>query len=148
MGASEKMDRLQSVAVQNKRRTRRGNIRSVSHLQKRDECRKAKRRSAVARKRAAANVGPKPTNVKTFAKEKHGHGRFGLMSVVGIALKGFGKALRKVEKKADTISEKMIKEMNSPKPTEKAKGYTKLVGGTLAASAAMPSTVKKTRSKN
>ena len=26
------------------------------------------RRSAVARNRAAANVGPKPTNVKTFAK--------------------------------------------------------------------------------
>ena len=26
------------------------------------------RRSAVARKRAAANVGPKPTNVATFAK--------------------------------------------------------------------------------
>ena len=26
------------------------------------------RRSAVARKRAAANVGPKPTNVKTFTK--------------------------------------------------------------------------------
>ncbi len=26
------------------------------------------RRSAVARKRAAANVGPKPTNVKTIAK--------------------------------------------------------------------------------
>jgi hypothetical protein len=28
------------------------------------------RRSAVARKRAAANVGPKPTNVKTFASRK------------------------------------------------------------------------------
>ena len=28
------------------------------------------RRSAVARKRAAANVGPKPTNVPTFAKRK------------------------------------------------------------------------------
>jgi hypothetical protein len=28
------------------------------------------RRSAVARKRAAANVGPKPTNVRTFAKRK------------------------------------------------------------------------------
>ncbi len=28
------------------------------------------RRSAVARKRAAANVGPKPTNVKTFVKRK------------------------------------------------------------------------------
>ena len=28
------------------------------------------RKSAVARKRAAANVGPKPTNVPTFAKRK------------------------------------------------------------------------------
>ena len=28
------------------------------------------RKSAVARKRAAANVGPKPTNVATFAKRK------------------------------------------------------------------------------
>ena len=28
----------------------------------------SQRRSAVARNRAAANVGPKPTNVKTFAK--------------------------------------------------------------------------------
>ena len=28
------------------------------------------RRSAVARKRAAANVGPKPTNVRTFSKRK------------------------------------------------------------------------------
>ena len=28
------------------------------------------RRSAVARKRAAANVGPKPTNFATFAKRK------------------------------------------------------------------------------
>ena len=30
------------------------------------------RKSAVARKRAAANVGPKPTNVKTFAKKSTG----------------------------------------------------------------------------
>jgi hypothetical protein len=30
------------------------------------------RKSAVARKRAAANVGPKPTNVKTFAKKSLG----------------------------------------------------------------------------
>ena len=29
----------------------------------------SQRRSAVARKRAAGNVGPKPTNVKTFAKK-------------------------------------------------------------------------------
>ena len=28
------------------------------------------RRSAVARKRAASNTGPKPTNVATFAKRK------------------------------------------------------------------------------
>ena len=65
------------------------------------------------------------------------------MSVVGIALKGFGKALRKVEKKADTFSEKMIKEMNSPKLTKKAKGYSKLLGITLGAGAVMPSTVEK-----
>tara|TARA_B100000424_G_scaffold165867_1_gene127367 strand:+ start:176 stop:550 length:375 start_codon:yes stop_codon:yes gene_type:complete len=29
-------------------------------------------KSAVARKRAAANVGPKPTNVKTFTKKYYG----------------------------------------------------------------------------
>ena len=29
------------------------------------------RRSAVKRKRAAGNTGPKPTNVKTFAKRKN-----------------------------------------------------------------------------
>jgi hypothetical protein len=29
---------------------------------------KSQRASAVARKRAAGNTGPKPTNVKTFAK--------------------------------------------------------------------------------
>ena len=34
------------------------------------------RRSAVARKRAAANVGPKPTNVKTFARKKAMMGGF------------------------------------------------------------------------
>jgi hypothetical protein len=28
------------------------------------------RRSAVARKRAAGNTGPKPTNVSTFAKRR------------------------------------------------------------------------------
>ena len=65
------------------------------------------------------------------------------MSVVGIALRGFGKALKKVEKKADTFSEKMIKEMNSPKLTEKATGYTKLGGLTAGAAAVMPSTVEK-----
>ena len=37
------------------------------------------RKSAVARKRAAANVGPKPTNVKTFAKRKNARSG-GLMS--------------------------------------------------------------------
>ena len=37
------------------------------------------RRSAVARKRAAANVGPKPTNVKTIAKRKNARAG-GLMS--------------------------------------------------------------------
>ena len=39
----------------------------------------SQRRSAVARKRAAGNTGPKPTNVKTFAKRKHARSG-GLMS--------------------------------------------------------------------
>ena len=34
------------------------------------------RRSAVARKRAAGNTGPKPTNVKTFANEGAYIGKF------------------------------------------------------------------------
>ena len=61
------------------------------------------------------------------------------MPGVGIALRGFGKAFKNVEKKADKISEKMIKEMISPKAIEKAKGYSKLVGGTIAAKTVMPS---------
>jgi Sec-independent protein translocase protein TatA len=65
------------------------------------------------------------------------------MSVVGIALRGFGKALKKFEKKADKVSEKMIKEMNSPKLKEKATGYTKLGGLTAGAAAVMPSAVEK-----
>ena len=32
------------------------------------------RRSAVSRKRAAGNTGPKPTNVKTFSKRKNAMG--------------------------------------------------------------------------
>ena len=42
LGASERMVHSQSVAVQNRRRTQRENIQSVSHLQKRDQCQKAK----------------------------------------------------------------------------------------------------------
>ena len=60
----------QSVAVPNKRRTPNESIPSVSHLRKQDQCQTRKRKSAVQRKRAAANVGPKPTNVATFAKRK------------------------------------------------------------------------------
>ena len=36
----------------------------------RSNVRRDRGRSAVARKRAAANVGPKPTNVKTIAKRE------------------------------------------------------------------------------
>ena len=43
-------------------------MRASSESEKNDQ--KGQRRSAVARKRAAANVGPKPTNVKTFAKKR------------------------------------------------------------------------------
>ena len=39
-------------------------------LAKANRMSEGQRRSAVARKRAASNVGPKPTNVKTFASRK------------------------------------------------------------------------------
>ena len=42
------------------------------------------------------------------------------MAGIGIAKRGLG-LLKKFEKKADKVSEKMIKEMNSPKAIEKAK---------------------------
>ena len=44
------------------------------------------RRSAVARKRAAANVGPKPTNVKTFARKKAAAG--GMQKYIGRSIRG------------------------------------------------------------
>ena len=44
------------------------------------------RRSAVARKRAAANVGPKPTNVKTFARKKAAVG--GMQKYIGRSIRG------------------------------------------------------------
>ena len=68
------------------------------------------------------------------------------MSGVGLAKKGFGaayKAFKKIEKKADKVSEKMIKEMNSPKILDKVKGYLKLGGLTAGTAAVMPSTVNK-----
>jgi len=33
---------------------------------------KSEKRSAIARKRSAPNIGPKPTNVKTFTKKYYG----------------------------------------------------------------------------
>ena len=36
----------------------------------------SQKRSAVSRKRAASNVGPKPTNVKTFTRKKAAMGRY------------------------------------------------------------------------
>ena len=44
------------------------------------------RRSAVARKRAAANVGPKPTNVRTFARKKAATG--GMQKYIGRSIRG------------------------------------------------------------
>ena len=70
------------------------------------------------------------------------------MSGVGLAIKGAGKAYKafkklasKIEKKADKHSEKMIKQMNSSKISDKVIGYTKLGGVTAGAAAVMPSTV-------
>ena len=69
MGANEKMDRLQNVAVQNKRDAKRKYPKCVP-LAKATRMSDSQRASAVRRKRAASNVGPKPTNVKTFARKK------------------------------------------------------------------------------
>ena len=54
-------------------KTKEGREEEVSKMRAPSEARRmteGQRRSAVARKRAAANVGPKPTNVATFAKRK------------------------------------------------------------------------------
>ena len=68
------------------------------------------------------------------------------MSGIGLAKKGAGKAyqaFKKLEKKADKVSEKMIKEMNSPKISDKVKGYSKLLAGSLSLGTLFPSTVDK-----
>jgi hypothetical protein len=45
-------------------------IQSVYHLAKARSMSEGQRRSAVTRKRAAGNTGPKPKNVATFTKRK------------------------------------------------------------------------------
>ena len=65
-------------------------------------------------------------------------------------LKGTGKKLLKgaanIEKKADKISEKMIREMNSPKISDKVKGYSKLLAGSLSLGTLFPSITDKEKS--
>ena len=65
-------------------------------------------------------------------------------------LKGTGKKLlkaaSKIQDKADKHSEKMIKEMNSPKILDKVKGYSKLLAGSLSLGTLFPSTVDKKKS--
>ena len=46
------------------------------------------RKSAVARKRAAANVGPKPTNVKTFASRKKAFAGGRMQKYMGRSIRG------------------------------------------------------------
>ena len=45
-------------------------------LAKANRMTEGQRRSAVSRKRAASNVGPKPTNVKTFTRKKAAMGGY------------------------------------------------------------------------
>ena len=65
-------------------------------------------------------------------------------------LKGTGKKLlkaaSKIQDKADKHSEKMIKEMNSPKILDKVKGYSKLLTGSLSLGTLFPSTIDKEKS--
>ena len=72
------------------------------------------------------------------------------MSGIGLAKKGAGKAYQafkkaasKIQDKADKHSEKMIKEMNSPKILDKVKGYSKLLAGSLSLGTLFPSTIDK-----
>ena len=46
------------------------------------------RKSAVARKRAAANVGPNPTNVKTFASRKKASAGGRMQKYIGRSIRG------------------------------------------------------------
>ena len=65
-------------------------------------------------------------------------------------LKGTGKKLLKgainIEKKADKFSEKAIKQMNSPKISDKVKGYSKLLAGSLSLGTLFPSITDKEKS--
>ena len=49
---------------------------------------KSQRASAVARKRAAGNTGPKPTNVKTFASRKKAFAGGRMQKYMGRSIKG------------------------------------------------------------
>ena len=68
--ASEKMVPLQSVARSKQKADAKRKYPKCVPLAKARRMSESQRRSAVARKRAFANVGPKPTNVATFAKRK------------------------------------------------------------------------------
>ena len=48
----------------------------------------SQRASAVRRKRAASNVGPKPTNVRTFAKRKKAFAGGRMQKYMGRSIKG------------------------------------------------------------
>ena len=70
IGSKRKDGSLQSVAVQNKKKNAKRKYPKCVPLAKARRMTEGQRRSAVARKRAVANVGPKPTNVKTFKERK------------------------------------------------------------------------------
>ena len=55
-------------------------------LEKATRMTKGERASAVKRKRAAGNTGPKPTNVKTFTRKKASTG--GMQKYIGRSIRG------------------------------------------------------------
>ena len=57
-----------------------------------------------------------------------------------------GVALKKLEKKADNFSEKLLKQLNSKDKVERTKGYSKLLTGSLSLGTLFPSTIDKEKS--
>ena len=71
IGAPKKKGKFQPCGRKSTKDTKRAYPKCVPRS-KAKSMTEAQRRSAVKRKRAAGNIGSKPTNVRTFARKKNG----------------------------------------------------------------------------
>ena len=70
------MEAIKNVVDQNKKADAKRKYPKCVPRAKANRMTAGEKRSAVSRKRAASNVGPKPTNVKTFTRKKAAMGRY------------------------------------------------------------------------